>query len=67
MTTKESILISAYTNHMLCKDFSEIHKLIEETLSRPIMTHELADKEVIKEIRVKLLPQVIAMIDGITD
>ena len=32
MTREESLLISAYTGHMLCPQFSELHKYIEEVI-----------------------------------
>lgn len=52
MTKRECAIVSAYTG-ILCGDFNEFHKYIEEKMGRPIYTHELADKtlwEVIKEL-----------------
>jgi len=44
MNKQEAALISAYTGYMI-GDFSEMHKLIEETMERPVFTHELALSE----------------------
>lgn len=43
-------------------DFSEVHKFCEDTLGRPIWTHDFADIIVQNEIREKLRPQIIELI-----
>ena len=65
MTKDESVLISAYTGFVICKDFSDIHKLIEEKLERPVFTHELGNEDTYKEIRAKLLPDIKELISKI--
>lgn len=50
MTKRECAIVSAYTG-ILCGDFNEFHKYIEELLGRPVWTHELANKELWKEIK----------------
>ena len=64
MTREEAILLSAYTGFLLAPDFSEVHKFCEDTLGRPIWTHEFADKDVQKEIQDKLRPQIMKLIQS---
>lgn len=62
LTNEEAILLSAYTGFLLVPDFSEVHKFCEDTLGRPIWTHDFADRIVQNEIREKLRPQIIELI-----
>ena len=64
MTREEAILLSAYTGFLLVQDFSDVHKFCEDTLGRPIWTHEFADKDVQKEIQDKLRPQIMKLIQS---
>ena len=66
MTREEAILLSAYTGFLLVPDFSQVHKFCEDTLGRPIWTHEFADSDVQKEIREKLFPQIMDLIQNPT-
>ena len=66
MTREEAILLSAYTGFLLAPDFSEVHKFCEDTLGRPIWTHEFADQDVQKEIREKLRPQIMELVQNIS-
>ena len=66
MTREEAILLSAYTGFLLVPDFSDVHKFCEDTLGRPIWTHEFADQDVEKEIREKLRPQIMELIQNIS-
>ena len=50
MTNKEAIAISAYTGFCFAP-FDEIHHFIEEVLSRPVFTHELARDDIWDEVR----------------
>lgn len=63
MTHKEAVLVSAYTGVLLTKDFSDVHKLCEELLGRPVFTHELAFKGVQEEIKERCRPAIMEMID----
>lgn len=45
MTHKEAIAISAYTGFCFAP-FDEVHQFIEEILGRPVLTHELARKDI---------------------
>ena len=65
MTKEEAILLSAYTGVLLVPDFSDVHKFCEDTLGRPIWTHEFADRCVQKEIREKLHPQIMELVQNI--
>ena len=65
MTREEAILLSAYTGYLLAPDFSQVHKFCEDTLGRPIWTHEFADQDVQKEIREKLRPQIMELVQNI--
>ena len=62
MTREEAILLSAYTGFLLAPDFSQVHKFCEDTLGRPIWTHEFADRDVQNEIREKLRPKIMELI-----
>lgn len=65
MTREEAILLSAYTGFLFAPDFSEVHKFCEDTLGRPIWTHEFADICVQKEIQEKLRPQIMELVQNI--
>lgn len=66
MTREEAILLSAYTGFLLAPDFSEVHKFCEDTLGRPIWTHEFADRCVQKGIQAKLRPQIMELVQNIS-
>lgn len=66
MTKEEAILLSSYTGVLLVPDFSDVHKFCEDTLGRPIWTHEFADQDVQKEIREKLRPQIMELVQNIS-
>ena len=65
MTNRESVVLSAYTGFMIAKQFSDIHKYIEEILERQVFTHELANEKVHKEIQEKSKKEFIKIIDSI--
>lgn len=67
MTKKEAILVSAYTGDLLTRDFSDVQKFCTETLGRPIFTHELADEAIFNELREKLKPRIIELIESEVD
>lgn len=50
MTHKEAIAISAYTGFCFAS-FDEVHQFIEEILGRPVLTHELARKDIWDDVR----------------
>ena len=65
MSREEAILLSAYTGFLIAPDFSEVHKFCEDTLGRPIWTHEFADSCVQKEIQEKLRPRIMELVQNI--
>lgn len=52
MTLKERVIVSAYTGVLMCS-MSDMCEYIEEKLGRPVWTHELADPQVVAEIKEK--------------
>lgn len=65
MTKQESLVLSAYTGYMLCKDFSEFHNYIEQVMERPVFTHELGDDRFVEELSDKVKPDVLDIIKNI--
>lgn len=63
MTDTERAIVMAYTGVcMLTGDRLEIfYKYIEELLGRPVWTHELADKNVMNEIKERSKSDFIAL------
>lgn len=52
ISTRNASIISAYTG-VLLGEFSDMHKYIEEIMGRPVFTHELADENIVNEIKEK--------------
>lgn len=52
MTKQEKIVVSAYTDVLMC-DFDDLHEYIEDKLGRSVWTHELASETVSAEIKEK--------------
>ncbi len=67
MTRDEALLLSAYTGYLLVPDFSDVHEFCERTLGRPIYTHEFVDEKIVEEIREKLKPEIMSMIDNLSE
>ena len=65
MTKRESLIISAYTGYMVCKEFSDLHEFIEEVMKRPVFTHELSSEQFNSELREKLKPKIVGLIENI--
>ena len=57
MTKHELLVMSAYTSYLFC-EADELHKFIEETLGRPVLIHELSEKEIWVKLRDKLRPEI---------
>ena len=62
MTKHELLLMSAYTGFLFCQ-LDELNKFIEETIGRPVFTHELAGDKVQRELHEKLLPEINKIIE----
>ena len=67
MTRDEALLLSAYTGYLLVPDFSDVHEFYEKTLGRPIYTHEFVDEKIVEEIKEKLKPEIMSMIDNLSE
>ena len=52
MTKQEKIIVSAYTGVLMC-DLDDVYEYIQKKLGRPVFTHELANKDIQKEIEEK--------------
>lgn len=55
LTKEQAAIIGLYTG-VTFGPFADIHKLAEETLGRPVFTHEFAGQKIYDEVRGKLLP-----------
>ena len=66
MTKQEGLILSAYTGYLLVKNFGDVQEFIEKTLERPVFTHELAEDSVLVEIREKLYPKIVEIINSQT-
>ena len=64
MTKEEALIISAYTGYLLVSDFSEVHNFCEQTLGRPIFTHEFADHNFQEKIKEKLHPKIKEIVEN---
>lgn len=66
MTDREKAIVMAHTGIcMLAGDkFSIFHKYIEDICGRPIWTHELANANVINEIKEKSKPDFLRLYEG---
>lgn len=62
MTKHELLVMSAYTGFLFCQ-VDELQRFIQDTLGRPVFTHELAGDKVQRELREKLLPEINKIIE----
>ena len=67
MTRNEALLLSAYTGYLLVPDFSDVHEFCERILGRSIYTHEFVDEKTIEEIKEKLKPEIMSMINNLSE
>jgi hypothetical protein len=67
MTKQEAIVCSAYTGVLFVKDFSDVHRYIEEIMGRPVWTHEMASKELWAEIKEKARPDFMEILKNVED
>lgn len=52
MTREESAIISAFTG-VLAGPFDAFHEYVEKIMGRPVLTHELGDRDTMIEIQEK--------------
>ena len=67
MTKREALIVSAYTGFLLTKDIADYHSFCQETLGRQIWTDEFATESLHDELRKKLKPQIIKIIESETE
>lgn len=55
MTKHECAIVMAYTGACMLsgEDFNTFHEYIEKLMGRPVWTHELADKNIVDQIKEK--------------
>lgn len=53
MTLKERVIVEAYTGYCMTTgdERNEFYKYIADVMGRPIFSHELADEEIVSELR----------------
>lgn len=66
MTHEEKVIVSTYTGFLMC-DFDDVHKFIEETMQRPVFTHEMASEKFLKELREKLKPKFLELCNEVKE
>ncbi len=51
LTKEQAVIITGYTGVMVLESFSDFHEDIERRLDRSVFTHELASKDLWKDIK----------------
>ena len=64
MTRRESAIVGAFTG-TLCGPFDALHEYIEEIMERPVMTHEMGNKDVAEQIKRKSRADFVAMAEAV--
>jgi hypothetical protein len=60
LTIEQSAVISAYTG-VLCGPFGAYHEYVEKVMERPVWTHEMANPDVMAQIREAAKPDFLAL------
>lgn len=60
MTRRESAIVSAYTG-VLIGWWDDFHRYAEEKMGRPVLTHELASRELMDELKELSRPDFVAI------
>lgn len=66
MNKKEAAVIGAYTG-ILCGDFSDLHKYIEDLMGRPVFTHEMGNRSFQEELKKTSKPDFLDIVKNLTD
>lgn len=66
MNKREAAIISAYTG-ILIGEFWVLDEYIEEIMGRSVWTHELADKDIVSQIKEKSKEDFMRVNESITD
>ena len=61
ITKEQASVIGLYTG-ITCGPFSDVHKLAEEIMGRPIFTHEFANDAFVESIQEKIKPMFLATV-----
>lgn len=66
MTLKERLIVEAYTGYCMTTgdERNEFYKYIADAMGRPVFSHELADKEIVSELRDRVKPDFINLCKG---
>tara|TARA_R110002126_G_scaffold185903_1_gene334588 strand:- start:1132 stop:1335 length:204 start_codon:yes stop_codon:yes gene_type:complete len=62
LTTEQAAIIGAYTG-ILLGNFADKHEYIEKILGRSVYTHEMADKDFWEELKEKVKPDLMKIIN----
>ena len=60
MTREESAIISAFTG-VLAGPFDALHEYVEKIMGRPVLTHEMGNAYIAKEIKEKSRADFVAL------
>lgn len=66
MNKREALIISAWTTCALVP-FEEFHKFVQDTLGRPIWTHEFAEEKIWDELKVHVKDEFMDILKGVTE
>ena len=61
LTREQSAVISAFTG-ILCGPFEAMHEYVEQIMGRPVMTHEMGDEEIARQIKEKSREDFLALV-----
>jgi len=63
MTREECLIVSAYTR-ILMVPFPDLHHFVEDTLGRPVYTHEMAGEDFWVELQAIVKPRFLELCWG---
>lgn len=67
LTKREALVLTAWTNHLLVQEFSDFHKFAEDTLGKPIWSHEFASEPIWGELKEKIEDEFIEILRRVED
>ena len=57
-TYPTDVVLSAASHKMLCASFADLHELVTDLAGWPVMTHHMADRELMDAVAMKVIRQV---------
>ena len=60
LTREQAAIIGAFTG-VSCGPFEDVHETVERVLGRPVFTHEMANKDVWREVKEKIKPEFLSI------